>query len=199
MPEVPSHRHLQLILHAKTIFTSNSQTYIFSLTTIFFSLTYMQIWFPHFIGPCQMSISTADDLGSVCQGHSKTREAACWVVGCQDWLVLGHYRACPVPCEAHPLVFQVVPTVVLPTTFNSNHGLFSLKVKCPWGTHGISPSFCVFHQVCLCLWQKGIPGMGLAFHKGGAILTAFPSHFPTCTMGSLSVPTVCKCFIWAAA
>lgn len=45
--------------------------------------------------------------------------------------MLGHHHACPVPCEAHPLDFQVVPTVVLPKPYNSNHGLFSLKVKSP--------------------------------------------------------------------
>jgi len=51
-----------------------------------------------------------------------------WAVDCQEQLVLGHHHAYS-SCEAHPMVFQVVSTVVLPITFHSNHGLFSLKVK----------------------------------------------------------------------
>lgn len=74
-----------------------------------------------------MSIRTVDD--SLSRWSLKTGETAWWVVGCQDRLVLGHPHACPVPCESYPLVFQVVPTVVLPITHNSNHGLFSLRLN----------------------------------------------------------------------
>lgn len=69
-------------------------------------------------------IRTVDDLIHLSRWSLKTGETACWVVGCKDRLVLGYPHACPVPCESHPLVFQVVPTVVLPITHNSNNGVF---------------------------------------------------------------------------
>lgn len=65
---------------------------------------------------------------------------------------------------------------------------FSPKVKSLWGTHRVSPSFHVTHRVHSGPWAKTILWMGLPFPKGGAIHTTFPSHFPMCTMGTLSPP-----------
>ena len=39
--------------------------------------------------------------------------------------------------------------------------------------------------------------MGLPFRMGGAIPTAFLSHVPVCTAGTLSPPTVGRGFVWA--
>lgn len=38
--------------------------------------------------------------------------------------------------------------------------------------------------------------MSKPFPKGGTTHTAFPSHFPVCTTGILSPPTVCRDFVW---
>lgn len=117
------------------------------------------------------------------------------VLGC--WLsrpdCVGSSPCVPCSCEAHPLDFQVIPTVVHPKPYNSNHGLFSLKVKSRLGTHWISLSFCIFYQVHLGHWQKVILETGLVFPKGRTTHAAFLSHFCMCTVGSF----ICSHSVWA--
>lgn len=43
-------------------------------------------------------------------------------------------------------------------------------------------------------WVKTTPQVGLPFPMAGATHTAFRIHFPTCAMGTLAPPTVCRGF-----
>lgn len=81
-------------------------------------------------------------------------------------LGLGQCCTHMVSCEAHSPLVQVIPAVLLPISYKSNHGLISPRDKSPWATHQISTSFCTTHQMHLGPWAKTIPQRGLRFPKG---------------------------------
>lgn len=70
---------------------------------------------------------------------------------------------------------------------SSKHGLFSPRVKTPWGTHQTSPSFCITHTDT---WAKAISWMSFPFPKAGITLAwclfCFVLFY-TCTTRTLSL------------
>lgn len=61
------------------------------------------------------------------------------------------------PHKIHPLSVHVIFAALLlqHTTYNTNY--FLPKVKSPWITHRVSPSFCITHQLQPGIWAKTIP------------------------------------------
>jgi len=89
----------------------------------------------------------------------------------------------------------VIFAVLLLKIYNSNHGLFSNKVKPCAGARHISLSSCIIHPAYQGSSAKAIPQTGLLIHEGRATHAVFHSQFPTHAIGTLDSSAIDRGYV----
>lgn len=159
--------------------------------------------------------------GSICQSSPKGRRNGlwCWIIAHRSLFWFHHRCACVVLLLSEFLqisffinlgncYFNAVDTAfsnhskdyiryyIELASCNSNHWLFSPRIKSPGGTYQTSPSSHITHDVHPGPWAKGIPWMGLPL-PDRTNPACPPQHIFMCPEGLLSLSLVSNNLDWA--